>query len=52
MSEFWGSWGRTPGTDRLLMGLERLNGFSLQEVKGSESDNLIKVREVRTEVMC
>lgn len=33
MSEFWGSWGRTSGTDRLLMGLERFNGFSLQDVK-------------------
>lgn len=33
MVEFWGSWGWPPRADGIWVGLERLNGFSLHEVK-------------------
>lgn len=31
--DFKGDWGRSPGIVRIPIGLERLNGLSLQEVK-------------------
>lgn len=33
MNEIWGRWGWPPRVDGIWIGLERLNGFSLHEVK-------------------